>query len=46
MSDQQKCFTGTLVATRDVTVFADSPEEAAETIRCLYESSDACAAPR
>lgn len=43
MSDQQKCFTGTLVATRDVTVFADSPEEAAETIRCLYESGDACA---
>ena len=43
MSDQQKCFTGTLVATRDVTVFADSPEEAAETIRCLYESSDTCA---
>ena len=43
MSDNQKCFTGTLVATRDVTVFADSPEEAAKTIQLLYESGDACA---
>ena len=43
MSDNQKCFTGTLVAKRDVSVFADSPEEAAETIRLLYESGDACA---
>lgn len=42
MSDQ-KCFTGTIVARRDVSVFADSAEEAAKTIRELYESGDACA---
>ena len=43
MSDNQKCFSGTLIAKRDVTVFADSPEEAAKTIQLLYESGDACA---
>lgn len=42
MSDQ-KCFTGTIVARRDVTVFADSPEEAEAAIRKMHGSGDACA---
>jgi hypothetical protein len=43
MSDKELCFTGTVAATRDVTVFAETASEAAETIRKLYESGDACA---
>ena len=39
----QKCYTGTIVAKRDVTVFANSPEEAADAIRQMHESGDACA---
>lgn len=43
MDEQPKTYTGTVVAKRDVTVFADSPEEAAEAILQMHESGDACA---
>ena len=39
----QKAYTGTIVSKRDVTVFADSPEEASKVILQLHESGDACA---
>jgi hypothetical protein len=39
----QKAFTGTIVSKRDVTVFAESAEEAEKTIKALHESGDACA---
>jgi hypothetical protein len=36
-------FTGTIITGRDVTAYADSPEEAKATILQLYESGDSCA---
>ena len=39
----EKAYTGTVVARRDVTVYASSPEEASAVILKLHESGDACA---